>query len=549
LKTRFHSLLALGAWVLLLLLMAPNSAQSSDLPPEVIDRDRSVRNQSEARGEALDQIREGLASGSPQVVVEYLGDASGMVRDAAYSQLRRFSAEQLDQVVKFRRQGSAKESPQTRDLVDAGLAEALFHQPRPEAAGWLLSVAASRKSGETSRELALSALAQLPSGSLDQKSLRTLIRLAEKEPSWWIRGEALRSLSRLDPKAAGKPIDKAWNDARQWPLRLVSLQAQAVLDPGVAIERATALLSEEIRDRKGIWGGRIERAALHLLGEEVQKLPRPDRVATIELLIARALDSDSGTWRPEIPVLRQLTGVDLTSDRATAWDSWWKSRREQWIQEDGKSGTAEGKPAEDDGETRVVEYHGLPIDSQRIVFVSDVSGGMSRTLDGEFDGSGPRRLEVARQELLRVLGELPAESWVQVIYFASLRIPLLPAPQLLARCHKVLKKRILDQGVPQGRGEARGNLYGPLRAALLEPGIDTVILLTEGAATEGRIHDGDRLCWHVQRWNRWSRVRVHVLSVGRLSSGNRAFLEKLARENGGEFHDIDDRLGKSESGR
>ncbi len=539
---------SVSLWALLVLSGTPVVGLSQDVPPEVIDRDRSVRKQSDARSEALDKVKEGVASGSPEVVLDFLGDASGMVRDAVFSRLRKLSGDELEQVVKaWSRHPLRKSAPETRDLIESGLAEALIHQPLPVTADWLLSVASSKKSGEASRELSLAALAQLPQGSLDKKSLRALVRLADKESAWWIRGEALVALSRLDPEAAEKSVSRAWNEKRLWPMRLMSLQAQVHLDSAVAIERATALLAEEIRDRQGVWDGRVERAALQLLGEEVSKLPRAERVETIESLISRAMSAEDVSWHPEIPVLRKLTGVDLSTRRITAWDSWWKSRKKQWLT-GGKPTAEKGESAEEEGKTRVVEYHGVPIDSKRIVFVSDVSGGMSRTLDGEFDGSGPRRLEVARKELLRVLDELPAESLVQVMFFASLRIPVLPSPQILARCHKVLKKRINEQGVPQGRGEARGNLYGPLRAAIMEPGIDTVILLTEGAATEGRIHDGDRLCWHVERWNRWSRVRVHVLSVGRLSGGNRAFLEKLAVENGGEFHDIDDRLGKIETG-
>lgn len=525
-------------------------AQTAEIPQEVIDRDRSVRKQSEARSAAVASIREGLAAGNPQVVIPKLGDASGLVRDAAYSRLVKFSDEELDQVVEaWGSHPLRKASPATRGLIDSGLAEALFHRPRPDAEAWLLSVASSRKSDQTSRELSLAALSQLPSGSLKSKTLQSLSRLAEKEPLWWVRGEALLCLCVHDPVEARSAVEKAWSEKRSWPMRLISLQGQALLDAEIAIERSMTLLSDEIRDRKGIWGERLERTALTILAQEVPKLPRADRVAAIDLLISRALESANQTWHPEISVLRQLTGVDLSSGRASAWDSWWKSRRDPWLAGEDTGGTGagsdDGEVKDDAGKTKVVEYHGVPIDSRKITFVSDVSGGMSRNLDGDFDGPGPRRLEVARKELLRVLSELPPESLVQVIYFASLRIPVLPAPQVLARCYRALKKRIDEQGVPQGRGESRGNLYAPLRAALFEPGIDTVMLLTEGAATEGRIHDGERLRWHVQRWNRWAQVRLHVLSVGRLSAGNRSFLEKLAQENAGGFHDIDDRFRKS----
>ncbi|OUU26040.1 MAG: hypothetical protein CBC13_01145 [Planctomycetia bacterium TMED53] len=522
-------------------------AHIDEIPEEVIDRDRSVRRQSEARTEALAAIREGVAAGRPQVALEYLGDASGMVRDATFDQLKKMSTEQISQVIEeWPRHPLRKAAPQKRSLIEAGLAEVLYHHPNAEAESWLFSIASSRKQEEGTRELALAALGQLPSNSLKKKTLQGITRLAEREPSWWVRGEALLCLCEHDQEAAAKAVAKAWQEKKSLPMRLISLRAQALLEPKTAIGWAQSLLSEEIKDRKGIWKGRLERGALSLIGEEGAQLPRAERAPYIDGLIARALEASGRSWVPEIPALKKLSEGALDSNSVIAWDSWWRSRRDEWIQGQptatGETSQGEATKKDEPGQTKVVEYHGVPIDSRRIVFVSDVSGGMSRNLAGDFNGPGPLRLEVARAELLRVLGELPAEALVQVIYFASLRIPVLPAPQLLGRCHKVLKKRIGEQGVPQGRGEARGNLYAPLRAALFEPGVDTVMLLTEGAATEGRIHDGDRLLWHVSRWNRWAQVRLHVLSVGRLSGGNRSFLEKLARDHRGEFHDIDDRF-------
>ena len=127
-------------WVVLATAGLPFPALSADIPAEVIDRERSVRKQSEARSEALDQIRDGVAGGQPGIVLDFLGDASGMVRDAVFSRMRKFSAAELDQVVEaWSRHPLRKASPETRDLIEAGLAEVLYHQPRPASADWLLT--------------------------------------------------------------------------------------------------------------------------------------------------------------------------------------------------------------------------------------------------------------------------------------------------------------------------------------------------------------------------------------------------------------------------
>ena len=524
-------------------------AQKPDFPKEVIDSERSVRRQSDAATAARKEVQSAVQNKKYLPVFPLLGDASGRVRDAVFKLLVDLSSEEMLSLLEsWNRSPLQKGDPGKKDRIEIQLAEILHRHPVTGSHPFLLGIVSSRKSSDTARELAVSALGNFDSQTLPKKTIQVIEKMAQRDKSWWVRGEAIRVLAKLTGDASLKVIDKAWQEKKSLSLRLASLQALAEVDPAAAVERSLEMVREGVKDRQGYWGARLRRGAFQVLSQQGSLLARSERAPLIEELISLAGELDQRFQESCMLTLEGLTGISDLGKSVVAWDSWWRSRGPDWIAGEGEKESPESErgdgagDSEEQGQTGVVEYHGIPIDSSHIVFVSDVSGGMSRTLDGSFDGDGLRRIEVAKSELLKVLGSLPGNALIQVVFFASQRIPVLSAPQLLSRCIQSVSQKIKDQGVPQGPGAARGNLYSPLRFALFEPGIDTIILLTEGAATEGFIHDGDRIRWHVRRWNRWGQVKIHVLSLGSLSGKNRQFLEGLATDNGGEFHDIDDRF-------
>ncbi len=553
-------------WLLLLAAMittpttTPTMAQVPQPPVERVDIDRS----GEKQRDAAQVARRRTAPGPGKVgeIFAMLLDPSGVVRDAVFEQIvEKWSAEDRAKLASGLTTlpappATAKPRPSTGQGDRHGnlqeiLAEIYLHRPDEKQRDALLHVA-TRSSSADAREMALGALARLPDGVLDDDSIAAIERMASRTSrgnDWVVRGEALRTLARVAGEDSLGLLEKTLKEKKIPALRIAALQGLAEVDPVRGCEAAVEAAVRPWKDRQGIWGERIRRAALAILAERGSEFPRSERVRYIDELIEAAPTMEGATGRRLWATLGSLSEHPELPASASSWDSWWKARKSQWIAEketeSSQQPTPENRPEESG--TRVVRYHGVELDSRRIVFLSDVSGGMSRTIDGQFDGSGPRRIEVARSELLRVLDELPREALVQVVHFASRSMPALTRVQPLARSRKSLQKEIASQQVPSGRGEARGNLYGPLRRAVLEPGTDTVILLTEGAPTEGKIHDSKRLLWHIRRWNRWGQAPIHVLSVGKLRGDNRAFLESLATESGGGFHDVDGTFGKMRS--
>ena len=66
---------------------------------------------------------------------------------------------------------------------------------------------------------------------------------------------------------------------------------------------------------------------------------------------------------------------------------------------------------------------------------------------------------------------------------------------------------------------------------------DTVFFLTDGKATAGDITNADTLLSWFGELNRFARLKVNVITFGRLES-NPEFLMRLAHENGGRFVEV-----------
>ncbi|MFN0057141.1 MAG: hypothetical protein ACKVX7_01670 [Planctomycetota bacterium] len=181
----------------------------------------------------------------------------------------------------------------------------------------------------------------------------------------------------------------------------------------------------------------------------------------VDALIAALANLRGRELRDSIATLEDLTGQYEHGDFLDAWSLWWQAQRENW------QPTATGKGAADKtrapaGRTAVVRSHGTPIDSQRVVFVQDISGGMGRQLDGEWKGPGPTRLDVSKRELDRVLDKLSDDAWVNLVYFGSYYYSFAKEPQPLKSERRRLKDFNAQQEIPKPQGHNRGNVYDTL---------------------------------------------------------------------------------------
>lgn len=491
--------------------------------PAFVDWKRGVQKQSDAARDARRAVEGGATADE---VLELLGDPSGYVRDATFAAVARaWSDEQLLSLA------PGLVSPTS--LVAENVAELLGIRPLPAAAP-LLERALGASGHEGARRWMLSALAALDPPSAVTRATQLLKR---EKRALLLRGEALLTLARHGGEDGRSAIETALSERKQLPDRLFALIALREVDPPRAFEAAMEQLTHPPRDRTGTWSARIELAALSTLAAaDPTQVGRERGVAAIDLLLAGAEEATGRPRRARFEALSALTGHPLTLE-LLPWQSWWAARRETW--EPGKGAPPEPGDGDAKRRTEVVTFHGVPVDSRRVVFLQDLSGGMARNLAGETGGEGPTRLDRAKDELGQVLGRLDDETWVNVITFASGYFAPFGEPQHLQRARRALVKFCREQRIPTQPGHARGNVYDALAFAVASPHVDTVYLVSEGAPTEGKYHDYDRFLVHFLRLNFWYGVRVHVLLVGETGGSNRAFVERLARSTGGDVHPVD----------
>ncbi len=308
-----------------------------------------------------------------------------------------------------------------------------------------------------------------------------------------------------------------------------------LLPDSEAIPACSALLSDPPKDKQQIWGPRLLWHGLRRL----RSIPEPQEHTealknAIDALIGRIEQAD-GRALVEIGVtLRHLTGKRDFPDVLHVWESWWKNKRETWVPADPKK---RGNPPTP-GRTSVVRYHGLEVDSLRLSFLIDASGGMSRDSKGEFDGKGPTRLDHCKKELSRTLNALPARAFANIIRFGSYFESCSRNPLQLAKGKKKLLNFVDTSEVSSKRGHNRGNLYDTLLHACQQPHVDTIYLLSEGAPTEGKYLNYERFLKHFKQVYRYHPVRIHILSIGGARGRNSTFLRNLSNLGGGTYREI-----------
>lgn len=219
-----------------------------------------------------------------------------------------------------------------------------------------------------------------------------------------------------------------------------------------------------------------------------------------------------------------LTKTSLPAD-AVLWNDWWKANRADW-EADRYSPTA---PKRSPGPGRTTFYE-VPVETSRVCFVIDRSTSMK-------EGG---RLDAAKAELKRLLKELPDGSRVNLLFFGETISSFSTSTRVLDAATRRAAEYFIDR---QGYEEAT-NFFGAMEKAfgllgsadsgkLREEAPDTIIVLSDGQPTWGRLVD-EELCARVlARRVRWMRAVVHTVSLGARSK----VLPLLAELTGGEHRE------------
>ena len=220
--------------------------------------------------------------------------------------------------------------------------------------------------------------------------------------------------------------------------------------------------------------------------------------------------------RAIVRTLFRITGQSLP-DRADFWRRWW---RKQGVAFTVPATVPRVRKARPGGSTT---YYGLPVDSNRVIFVIDQSGSMSiRSEKGK-----PSDWEKAVKETLNVVDGLGAKARLNLILFeTNVHAWRKSLVELTTRTRIALRKHLSRQN-PRGGT----NLYDALKKALLSPGVDSIFLLSDGLPETGAYTKPEEILREIGKLNRSRRIAIHVVAIG----FDTEFLEQLAEQNDGRY--------------
>lgn len=299
------------------------------------------------------------------------------------------------------------------------------------------------------------------------------------------------------------------------------------------------------------------------------------------------LDAAAPRMRDELgSALKELTGQNF-DPYADVWAKWWEDNREK-VQGAGpaKVGSRPSNPVVDP------ELYGVPVKSDRVLFVIDISGSMKESIkkppvapdpvvtpaEGappppeEMDLGGPK-VNVAVDQVRKAIERLTPKSVFAMIAFNHAVIVWKDAPVPATKenkedAYKWLRSWQWQPGPNYAQNERQngtgspgpsGSTYveGALRTAFTkvagvgtvdkaypEVRVDTIVFLCDGAPTDNAVDASklvptDPILARVREWNPRKAITIHAIAIDMTNevSGN-AFMKALAAENNGTFTPI-----------
>lgn len=240
--------------------------------------------------------------------------------------------------------------------------------------------------------------------------------------------------------------------------------------------------------------------------------------------LVRALERESRLrvrWA-QAEALLDLTGIDFGPDPA---------RWVAWFAEAGATFEPPSRPRRKAAPTQGSTRGGLlelPIDSDHVAFVLDASSSMN---DPRTPGAHKTKREALLEAFEGAVNRLPEGSRMNVIPFATEPRPFKPSLFDADRAARRAAVRYLERT----RADGRTNIHDALELALADPDADTVVLLTDGAPSEGRHTARRAILASLEVMNRYRLARVHTVEVGSLSTSPRwrGFMLQIAQSTGG----------------
>ncbi|MGE0710375.1 MAG: HEAT repeat domain-containing protein [Planctomycetota bacterium] len=542
--------------------------------PPYADLSRSTEEQAEAAEKAAKEA----ASADPSRAITLLADPSAAVRDAVFEAL---ASRNDTGLLGALRQHLGHPDP----FVRAAIAELFGRCRYAEGRAALEKLGLGARDADTVLESiwALEALGSPESA----KALERIATKGHRAAPGRAAGDALLALAAAAPDRARALAPDALESAEP-ERRMAALEVLSRLDAREGARAACSALRGEppLPKKAAARATALLRCAFQVLARWRARTADPALAREAVTSLLAALPGTTGLERALCErALAAATGEALSG---TAWQDWWQARGAAWQprdlaapeangaqdddDEEGKSkkkkkdkkkkgkkkkdeddeddapapspnpnpspnpGGGPGRVVTGDASATKVRFCGVPVESRRILFLQDTSGGMSRHPVDEDAAESPLRIDYSRRELTRVLEQLPDDAEVNVLFFATRYRSI--SPRLVpvgARRKDLISYVARECKTPEGKGLTRSNLYDALLFALDDPAIDSVFFLSEGGQTEGRYVGEERLLFHLERLERYRRVQVNCLQVT-TKKGRARFLQELARRTGGTYY-------------
>ena len=331
------------------------------------------------------------------------------------------------------------------------------------------------------------------------------------------------------PAAADRLVELF--ETKEVELAAACARALAALDDGRVLDRAVRHADWRVRQAVADyppskhWEALARDPATAVRRALARALGRTKRAAAVGLLAAM-LEQEPRlrTRHAAKTALTAIVGKDLGWD-PTPWRRWSKEQA--------------GEPS---AERRTfARYYGFSVFSDRVIFLVDISGSMIRPT-----GRSTNRIQVAQQQLARVLGGLPKGTLFNILVYSS-RVHAwskkeLPADE--ATIGKAIAWARRRMATPDGDTATLPSLE---RAFARNPEFDTLFFLSDGNPSNGDYVSPEGVLASARAMNRYRRAAVHTIALtlerlylGRRMSGERPrlikeFMAKLAAQNEGRY--------------
>jgi HEAT repeat protein len=392
--------------------------------------------------------------------------------------------------------------------------------------------------------------AALALGRIGDVSMTNALVKQLADNTWEGRAGALAGLALLNQHAAIEHSAKMLAD-KDYQVRIAAIEAVFEVQSKELTRDATfEALTKGLADKA--W--QVRAAAIFYLVELWEK-------RCIEPLIEQ-LGKENARLRLDIVLaLKEMTGADMGMTQQ-AWKGWWESHGEEF--EVGKGRDSSKRRADDKG--TIANFCRLPIYTDRMIFILDLSGSMKnppeRGEEGEkgSDSSGKkdddkgsdagkkagegkddtkyeRKIDLAAAEMENTVTNLPKESRFNVLvyrYYTQFppRIEVHTAfKRRLEPANDGIKKQALAF-VKKQEPLGWGAFFDAIVSAFEDTEVDTIFLLSDGVPSRGTHVYSQEIIDAVVEMNRYRRITIHTIMTGKVGTDVK-FMRKLAEATAG----------------